>query len=120
MQTTQTGPLSSSVSEHVDLGNAYVSTETEEAEYNLCHRRFAHLGAEKLRTLHKVTTLEKPIPIAQDKDEEQERKDNPEKGRGACTLFPLTSVVHLNHLGTRTGTSFTMLTTTQGRHGLTH
>lgn len=34
------------------------------AEYQLWHRRFCHLGAEKLRSLHKVTTLDKPIPIA--------------------------------------------------------
>ena len=31
--------------------------------YKLWHRRFAHLGSAKLRQLHKVTTLEKPIPI---------------------------------------------------------
>jgi hypothetical protein len=31
--------------------------------YKLWHRRFAHLGSEKLRNLHKVTTLEKPIPV---------------------------------------------------------
>ena len=32
--------------------------------YKLWHRRFAHLGEAKLRNLHKVTTLAKPIPIA--------------------------------------------------------
>ena len=32
--------------------------------YRLWHRRFAHLGEAKIRTLHKVTTLAKPIPIA--------------------------------------------------------
>ena len=32
--------------------------------YRLWHRRFAHLGREKLRNLHKVTTLEKPIPTS--------------------------------------------------------
>ena len=36
--------------------------------YRLWHRRFAHLGREKLRNLHKVTTLEKPIPISKDED----------------------------------------------------
>ena len=36
--------------------------------YRLWHRRFAHLGREKLRNLYKVTTLEKPIPISKDED----------------------------------------------------
>ena len=34
--------------------------------YKLWHRRFAHLGSAKLSELHKVTTLEKPIPIVHD------------------------------------------------------
>ena len=33
-------------------------------DYQLWHRRFAHLGPEKIRNLHKVTTLERPIVIA--------------------------------------------------------
>jgi hypothetical protein len=32
-------------------------------KYQLMHRRFAHLGPEKLRSLHRVTTLAEPIPI---------------------------------------------------------
>lgn len=49
------------------------STETaflsEKAKtYKLWHRRFAHLGSAKLRNLHKITTLEKPIPIAENKE----------------------------------------------------
>lgn len=38
--------------------------DKKKQEYILWHRRFAHLGAETLRKLHKVTTLDKPIPIA--------------------------------------------------------
>ena len=34
--------------------------------YKLWHRRFAHLGSAKLRDLHKVTTLSKPIPIVKE------------------------------------------------------
>ena len=34
--------------------------------YELWHRRFAHLGSAKLRDLHKVTTLSKPIPIVKE------------------------------------------------------
>ncbi|KYG39735.1 hypothetical protein M433DRAFT_10068 [Acidomyces richmondensis BFW] len=42
--------------------------EKKRALFNLFHRRFAHIGAEKLRSLHKVTTLEQPVPIFLDKD----------------------------------------------------
>ena len=34
--------------------------------FRLWHRRFAHLGKEKLRNLYKVTTLKKPIPITEE------------------------------------------------------
>ena len=37
--------------------------------YKLWHRRFAHLGPAKLRDLHKITTLEKPIPIVHNHDD---------------------------------------------------
>ena len=35
-------------------------------QYQLFHRRFAHMGSEKLRSLHKVTTLSQPVPIVVD------------------------------------------------------
>ena len=35
-------------------------------EYRLWHRRFAHMGKAKLKDLHKITTLKKPIPIVED------------------------------------------------------
>jgi len=50
--------------------NAIVSPQEEELsskaqeEYQLWHRRIAHLGPEKIRNLHKVTTLEKPVQVA--------------------------------------------------------
>jgi hypothetical protein len=42
-----------------------LSTKTQE-EYQLWHRRIAHLGPEKIRNLHKVTTLEKPVKVIPD------------------------------------------------------
>ena len=44
-----------------------LDTQTQDAEYQLWHRRFAHLGTEKIRTLHKVTTLSNPVKIPQDR-----------------------------------------------------
>lgn len=44
-----------------------LDTQTQDAEYQLWHRRFAHLGTEKIRTLHKVTTLSNLIKIPQDR-----------------------------------------------------
>ncbi|KAI0995896.1 hypothetical protein K3495_g12285, partial [Podosphaera aphanis] len=41
--------------------------EKQDTEYQLWHRRFAHLGTEKIRTLHKVTTLSNPVKIPQDR-----------------------------------------------------
>jgi hypothetical protein len=38
-------------------------SKQEEERYNLWHRRFAHLGPGKLKSLHKVTTLDKAIRI---------------------------------------------------------
>ena len=35
-------------------------------EYRLWHRRFAHMGKAKLKNLHKITTLKKPILIVED------------------------------------------------------
>ncbi|OBW64777.1 MAG: Nucleotide-diphospho-sugar transferase [Aureobasidium pullulans] len=52
--------------------NAIVSPQEEELsskaqeEYQLWHRRIAHLGPEKIRNLHKVTTLEKPVQVTPD------------------------------------------------------
>ena len=43
-------------------------TPNAREKYILWHRRFAHLGSAKLRNLHKVTTLDKPIVIAVDHD----------------------------------------------------
>ena len=43
-------------------------TDKHSETYRLWHRRFAHLGREKLRNLHKVTTLEKPIPVSKEED----------------------------------------------------
>ena len=37
-------------------------------QFQLFHRRFAHMGAEKLRSLHRVTTLAEPVPIVSDID----------------------------------------------------
>ena len=60
-----------------DYGLSAIESPTQEAngiqskrkqqEYALWHRRFAHAGPEVLRNLHKITTLETPIPIAMDK-----------------------------------------------------
>jgi hypothetical protein len=41
--------------------------DKQELEYYLWHRRFAHLGVEKIRTLHTVTTLSKPISTSHNK-----------------------------------------------------
>jgi hypothetical protein len=38
------------------------------ARYRLMHRRFAHLGPEKLRNLHKVTTLKRPVLVPVDRE----------------------------------------------------
>jgi hypothetical protein len=38
------------------------------ARYRLMHRRFAHLGPEKLRNLHKVTTLKRPVLVPIDRE----------------------------------------------------
>ena len=38
------------------------------ARYRLMHRRFAHLGPEKLRNLHKVTTLKRPVTVPVDRE----------------------------------------------------
>lgn len=38
------------------------------SRYRLMHRRFAHLGTEKLRNLHKVTTLKRPIVVPTNRD----------------------------------------------------
>ena len=51
--------------------NAIVSPQEDlspkaQEEYQLWHRRIAHLGPEKIRNLHKVTTLEKPVKVMSD------------------------------------------------------
>ena len=38
-------------------------TESQQARYQLWHRRFGHLGPEKLRSIHKSVDIKKPIPI---------------------------------------------------------
>jgi hypothetical protein len=38
------------------------------ARYRLMHRRFAHLGPDKLRNLHKVTTLKRPVLVPTDRE----------------------------------------------------
>ena len=38
-------------------------TEDQKEVYMLMHRRFNHLGPDKIRNLHKVTTLPKPIKV---------------------------------------------------------
>ena len=48
------------------ITTASISKELKLKKYQLWHRRFGHLGAAKLRNLHKVTTLKKPIAIAED------------------------------------------------------
>jgi hypothetical protein len=40
---------------------------SDKERYTLFHRRFAHLGPDKLRNLHKVTTLKEKIKIPQDR-----------------------------------------------------
>jgi hypothetical protein len=52
--------------DETSVGSTENNLEKQDTEYQLWHRRFAHLGAEKIRTLHKVTTLSKPITIPQD------------------------------------------------------
>jgi len=47
----------------VDHGQLSSANDKSFKLYKLWHRRFAHLGSAKLRQLHKITTLEKPIPI---------------------------------------------------------
>lgn len=42
------------------------SRDQDAKMYELWHRRFAHIGSAKLRDLHKVTTLSKPIPIVKE------------------------------------------------------
>jgi Reverse transcriptase (RNA-dependent DNA polymerase)/gag-polypeptide of LTR copia-type len=51
-----------------DHGLRKLSWNENLARYRLMHRRFAHLGPEKLRSLHKVTTLERPIVIPVDRE----------------------------------------------------
>jgi len=46
--------------------NPEITTSSKRDLYKLWHRRFGHLGSAKLRNLHQVTTLKKPIPIAED------------------------------------------------------
>ncbi len=54
-------------SEDAQMNDDTVMSHDDKAKtYRLWHRRFAHLGAAKLRDLHKVTTLSKPIPIVKD------------------------------------------------------
>ena len=51
--------------------HALDATETiaeDDPEYTLWHRRFAHLGKEKIRHLHEVTTMKKPIKINSSKE----------------------------------------------------
>lgn len=36
--------------------------------FKTCHRRFGHLGKQRLADLHKVTTLSTPIPITMEED----------------------------------------------------
>lgn len=36
--------------------------------YRLMHRRFAHLGPDKIRNLHKVTTLKRPVLVPTDRE----------------------------------------------------
>jgi hypothetical protein len=38
------------------------------ARYRLMHRRFVHLGPEKLRNLHKVTTMKRPVLVPTDRE----------------------------------------------------
>ena len=47
---------------------AFLSLEEKQAQYQLWHRRFAHLGTEKIRGLNRVTQLETLIPIAPQPD----------------------------------------------------
>ncbi len=45
-----------------------LSTSKKRDMFNLWHRRLNHLGSAKLRHLHKVTTIKKPIPIVESTD----------------------------------------------------
>ncbi len=38
------------------------------ARYRLIHRRFAHLGLDKLRNLYKVTILKRPVLVLIDRE----------------------------------------------------
>lgn len=44
------------------------SLTRKKAQWELWHRRFAHYGAKSLRNVHKVTTLDKPIPTFESRD----------------------------------------------------
>ena len=74
-----------------DLTSAFLASDaltpanqnqaSEKDLYKLWHRRFGHLGPAKLRNLHQVTTLKKPIPIAEDHSE-------------VCQVCALTKIVN--------------------------
>ena len=60
--------ISSNVEPQAPKPQAEPSTDTAPKKrdlYTLWHRRLGHLGSAKLRNLHKVTTLKKPIPIVE-------------------------------------------------------
>ncbi|POS82165.1 hypothetical protein EPUL_006064 [Erysiphe pulchra] len=45
-----------------------ISQREKNDYYNLMHRRFSHMGFEKLRNLHKITNLKRPIVIPVDEE----------------------------------------------------
>jgi len=57
-----------SASLNLDHETAFASDVERLKQFQLFHRRFAHMGAEKLRSLHRVTTLAEPVPIIPDDD----------------------------------------------------
>lgn len=47
--------------EKTDNALEEATTVSDKERYMLWHRRFAHLGPKKIRNLHKVTALAKPV-----------------------------------------------------------
>jgi Reverse transcriptase (RNA-dependent DNA polymerase) len=58
------------------------------ARYKLMHRRFAHLGPEKIRNLHKVTTLKRPVMVPTDQEMCRVCKITKLRNRTSKTLSP--------------------------------
>ncbi|KAI1007133.1 hypothetical protein K3495_g1098 [Podosphaera aphanis] len=64
-----TPDINDSVSHSIyEISDKEAIKSSDKQRYLIWHRRFAHLGPGKLRNLHKVTSLKKPIKIPRDLD----------------------------------------------------